>query len=278
MAIILFGSGLFALGFDLFLAPNNINCGGVSGLSMVILHLKEFTTIGVLNALINVPLFLMGLKTVGKKFFFGSLVGMLFSSWAIDFFAKILPAFQTDVLVSAIFGGAMIGAGLGIVFAAEASTGGTDILGRLLKRVMRNVPIGKVMLMMDVIIITMTGIVFRDINNTLYSAITLYISSVVMDGVVYGMDYSKVAWIISDEYEEIAAHIDSDLGRGITMMDSKGFYARKDKAVLLCALKRRQVAELKELVHNIDPNAFVILQDAHQVLGDGFKRYDKNDL
>lgn len=278
MLAIVFGSGLFALGFDLFLDPNNINCGGVSGLAMVILHLKDFTTIGVLSALINIPLFLLGLKTVGKRFFVGSLVGMLFSSWAIDALAKILPAFETDVLISAIFGGVMIGAGLGIVFAAEASTGGTDILGRLLKRVLRNVPIGKVMLMMDVLIITLTGIVFHDINNTLYSAITLYISSVVMDGVVYGMDYSKVAWIISDEYEKIAVSIDSVLGRGITMMDSRGFYARRDKAVLLCAIKRRQVAELKELVHEIDPNAFVILQDAHQVLGDGFKRYDKNDL
>jgi uncharacterized membrane-anchored protein YitT (DUF2179 family) len=278
IAVILFGSALFALGFDLFLAPNDINCGGVSGLAMVILRLNDFTTIGILCALINVPLFLLGLKAVGKKFFAGSLIGMAFSSWLIDLLEDVLPVFQTDVLISAIFGGVMIGAGLGMVFAAEASTGGSDILGRLLKRVMPNMPIGKLMLMLDIIVIGLTGVVFKDINNTLYSAVTLYVSSVVIDGVVYGMDYSKVVWIISDEYEQIAAAIDSVLQRGITMVQAQGFYARKDKSILLCAVKRRQVAELKSLVHEIDPQAFVILQDAHQVLGDGFKRYDKNDL
>lgn len=277
-ALILFGSALFAIGFDLFLEPNHINCGGVSGFAMVILHIWDFTTIGVLSAIINVPLFLLGLKKVGTQFFVGSLVGMVASSALIDWLAKLLPPIHTDMLISALFGGAIIGAGLGIVFAEGASTGGTDILGRLLKRVMRNMPIGKVMLMMDIVIITLTGIVFRDVNNTLYSAVTLAVSSVVLDKVVYGADYSKVAWIISDHFEEIAFDIDSILDRGVTLMDAQGFYARKDKSVLLCAVKRKQVAELKELVHRIDPNAFVILQDAHQVLGDGFKRYDINDL
>lgn len=276
--LILFGSALFAIGFDLFLEPNNINCGGVSGLAMVVLHLWDFTTIGIFSALINVPLFLLGLKKVGAQFFFGSLVGMLSSSLMIDWFAKILPAIHTDMLVSSLFGGAMIGAGLGIVFAEGASTGGTDILGRLLKRVMRNVPIGKVMLMLDIVVITLTGVVFRDINSTLYSAITLTVSSIVLDKVVYGADYSKVAWIITDQYEEISTHIDTELDRGVTLVNAQGFYTRKDKFILLCAIKRKQVAELKELVHKYDPKAFVILQDAHQVLGDGFKRYDINDL
>lgn len=278
MALILLGSAMFALGFDLFLEPNGINCGGVSGLAMVILKLKNFTTVGVLSAAINIPLFLLGLKQVGKRFFFGSLLGMLTSSLFIDLFAKFLPSFHTDVLVGAIFGGVIIGAGIGIVFCAEASTGGTDILGRLIKKVLRNIPIGKVMLAMDLIVVTLTGIVFKDINNALYSAITLYVSSMVLDAVVYGLDYSKVAWIVSDQYEQIAKAIDTELGRGITMIHSRGFYSRKDKSMLLCAIKKQQVAELKELVNDIDPDAFVILQEAHQVLGDGFKRYNKNDL
>ncbi len=277
-ALIVFGSAMFALGFDLFLSPNGINCGGISGLAMVILNVWDFTSIGVLSAAINIPLFILGLKKVGRQFFFGSLIGMTVSSVLIDYLAPILPVMHIDMMVSALLGGAVTGAGLGIVFAEGASTGGTDILGRLLKRVMRNVPIGKVMLMMDIVVITLTGVVFKDVNNTLYSAITLTVSSLVLDKVVYGADYSKVAWIISDSFEEIATRIDKDLDRGVTLIDAQGFYTRKDKSILLCAMKRKQVAELKELVHSIDPNAFVILQDAHQVLGDGFKRYDINDL
>lgn len=276
--LIVFGSAMFALGFDLFLSPNGINCGGISGFAMVILNVWDFTSIGVLSAAINIPLFILGLKKVGKQFFFGSLIGMTVSSVLIDYLAPILPVMHIDMMVSALLGGAVTGAGLGIVFAEGASTGGTDILGRLLKRVMRNVPIGKVMLMMDIVVITLTGVVFKDINNALYSAITLTVSSVVLDKVVYGADYSKVAWIISDSFEEIATRIDKDLDRGVTLIDAQGFYTRKDKSILLCAMKRKQVAELKELVHSIDPSAFVILQDAHQVLGDGFKRYDINDL
>lgn len=276
--LIVFGSAMFALGFDLFLSPNGINCGGISGFAMVILNVWDFTSIGVLSAAINIPLFILGLKKVGKQFFFGSLIGMTVSSVLIDYLAPILPVMHIDMMVSALLGGAVTGAGLGIVFAEGASTGGTDILGRLLKRVMRNVPIGKVMLMMDIVVITLTGVVFKDVNNALYSAITLTVSSVVLDKVVYGADYSKVAWIISDSFEEIATRIDKDLDRGVTLIDAQGFYTRKDKSILLCAMKRKQVAELKELVHSIDPNAFVILQDAHQVLGDGFKRYDINDL
>lgn len=277
-ALIVFGSAMFALGFDLFLSPNGINCGGISGLAMVILNVWDFTSIGVLSAAINIPLFILGLKKVGRQFFFGSLIGMTVSSVLIDYLAPILPVMHIDMMVSALLGGAVTGAGLGIVFAEGASTGGTDILGRLLKRVMRNVPIGKVMLMMDIVVITLTGVVFKDVNNTIYSAITLTVSSLVLDKVVYGADYSKVAWIISDSFEEIATRIDKDLDRGVTLIDAQGFYTRKDKSILLCAMKRKQVAELKELVHSIDPNAFVILQDAHQVLGDGFKRYDINDL
>ncbi len=276
--VIFFGSCLFSLGFALFLSPNNINCGGVSGLAMITLHLTHFSSIGVLTALFNVPLFLLGLKVVGKRFFCGSLVGMLGASLAIDWFTQILPQIKIDLFLSALFGGVVTGIGLGIVFYMEASTGGTDILARVLKRVMRNFPIGKLVMMVDITVIVLTGVVFQDIENAMYSGITLFVSTILIDQVVYGLDYSKVAWIISDQYELIAEKIDATLNRGITLINAKGFYMRKEKSILLCAIKRRQLAELKELIHSIDPDAFVILQDAHQVLGDGFKRYDINDL
>lgn len=278
--MIFFGSTLFALGFDLFLEPSGINCGGVSGIAMLIVYATQpkWLTVGIVSAMINIPLFFFGYRQIGKYFFFGSMFGMLISSVGFDLFAKILPIVQMDPLVAAIFGGVVVGAGLGVVFLAGASTGGTDIVARLLKLKFRNFPIGKIMLCMDLMIAAATGIVYRQFTNTLYSIVTLYLSSVVLDKVVYGFDYAKVALIISDKFEEIATAIDGKLDRGVTLLQGQGFYRRSDKYVLLSAVKKKQLAQLKELVMGIDPEAFIILQDAQQVLGDGFKRYDRFEL
>ncbi len=278
--MIFFGSTLFALGFDLFLEPSGISCGGVSGIAMLVVYTTQskWLTVGLLSAMINIPLFFFGYKQIGKYFFFGSMFGMLISSIGFDLFAKILPVVTMDPLVAAVFGGVTIGVGLGVVFLAGASTGGADIVARLLKLKLRNFPIGKLMLCMDLAIAVATGVVYRQFTNTLYSIVTLYLSSIMLDKVVYGFDYAKVALIISDKYEEIAAAIDARLDRGVTLLQGQGFYKRNDKYVLLSAVKRKQLAQLKELVMTIDPAAFIILQDAQQVLGDGFKRYDRFEL
>lgn len=278
--MIFFGSTLFALGFDLFLEPSGINCGGVSGIAMLVVYAAQskWLTVGILSAMINIPLFFFGYRQIGKYFFFGSMFGMLISSVGFDLFAKLLPVVPMDPLVAAIFGGVSVGVGLGVVFLAGASTGGTDIVARLLKLKFRNFPIGKIMLCMDLMIAVATGIVYQQFTNTLYSIITLYLSSVMLDKVVYGFDYAKVALIISDKYEEISTAIDGRLDRGVTLLRGQGFYKRSDKYVLLSAVKKKQLAQLKELVMTIDPNAFIILQDAQQVLGDGFKRYDRFEL
>ncbi len=273
------GSALFSLGFDLFLEPAGINCGGVSGIAMLVIYAAQpkFLTVGILSAIINLPLFFFGYRKIGKLFFFGSLLGMVVTSVCFDLFL-LLPVPQTEPIMAAIFGGVTIGAGLGIVFLAGASTGGVDIVARLLKLKFRNFPIGKILLCMDLCTAVATGIVYKQFNNTLYSVVTLVISSTILDKVVYGMDYSKVALIISDRYEEIARAIDTQLDRGVTLLRGQGYYTRNDKFVILSAVKRKQLAQLKDLVMAIDPSAFIILQDAHQVLGDGFKRYDRNEL
>lgn len=273
------GSALFSLGFDLFLEPAGINCGGVSGIAMLVIYAAQpkFLTVGILSAIINLPLFFFGYRKIGKLFFFGSLLGMVVTSVCFDLFL-LLPVPQTEPIMAAIFGGVTIGAGLGIVFLAGASTGGVDIVARLLKLKFRNFPIGKILLCMDLCTAVATGIVYKQFNNTLYSVVTLVISSTILDKVVYGMDYSKVALIISDRYEEIARAIDTQLDRGVTLLRGQGYYTRTDKFVILSVVKRKQLAQLKDLVMAIDPSAFIILQDAHQVLGDGFKRYDRNEL
>ncbi len=271
------GGGLFALGFDLFLLPHELNAGGVSGLSMVLHSLIPAVSVGVIQILINLPLFLLGGLKIGKKFFVGSLLGMGASSLFIDLFAK-LPVPGTEPLLGLIYGSLLCGAGIGMVFAGGTSTGGSDILVRLLKLKLRNVPVGQICLFIDLCVAVLTGIVFRDVTKTLYTGITVFLTSKVMDAMIYRFDYSKVALIITGEYEAVAKAVGEKLGRGTTFLHGEGAYSGKQTKVILTAIKRQQLAELKELVTDMDPNAFIIVQEAHQVLGDGFKRYTKDSL
>ena len=170
------------------------------------------------------------------------------------------------------------GFGLGIVFVNGTSTGGSDILVRLLKLKYRNVPIGQISICFDAVVVILTGLVFQDLNKALYTGITVFICGKMVDAVVYRFDYSKVALIISKEYEAIAQAIGQQLDRGATFLHGEGSYTHKNTKVVLAAVKKQQLTELKELVMQIDPDAFVIVQEAHQVLGDGFSRYSKDGL
>lgn len=265
------GSAIFSLGFDLFLQPHQINVGGVSGVAMLLTTLFGRGSVGLFSLLINIPLFLLGGHHLGRRFFLGSLAGALACSLFLDLFAA-LPVPQTDVMLGALYGGIFSGIGIGLVFLGGASTGGTDILAKLLRRRFRTLPLGRLMLAVDLAVITMTGIVYHDISKTLYSAVPLYVSSVVMDALIYGLDYSTVALIISDQFSTIIQAIEEKLDRGVTILDGHGGYSGAPKQVLLCAIRRKQVPQLKDLVREIDPDAFVILQEAHQVLGEGFRR------
>ena len=271
------GSALFALGFAVFLQPNGMNSGGISGLAMVIVELLGAGSVGVISIVINLPLFLLGGIKIGKRFFFGSLLGMILSSVLIDAIS-VFPMPQMEPLIAAIYGGVVCGLGLGIVFMSGTSTGGSDILVRLLKLKYRNVPIGQISMSFDAIVVVLTGIVFGDVRNALYTGITAFLCGKVIDGVVYRFDYSDVALIISSEYEAIAVAIGEKLDRGATFLHGEGSYSHKDTKVVLAAVKKQQIAELKELVMEIDPKAFLIVQEAHQVLGDGFSRYSKHSL
>ena len=273
----LLGSAVFALGFALFLEPNEINTGGISGLAMVMVELTGVGTVGLFSILMNIPLFLIGGLKIGKRFFFGSLIGMLVSSALIDAFAMI-PFVTQEPLVGGLYGGVLCGAGIGMVFTAGTSTGGSDILVRLLKRRYRNVPIGGISMAFDAVVVLLTGVVFRDITKVLYSGIVVFVAGQVMDAVVYRFDYSRVALIVSVHHAQIAQAIGEKLDRGATYLHGEGSYTHNNTEVILTVVKKRQLAELKELVMEIDSNAFVIVQEAHQVLGDGFSRYSPDGL
>ena len=271
------GSSLFAAGFAFFLQPNDMSSGGISGLALVAVELLGVGSVGLYSVLINLPLFLLGGKKIGKRFFFGSILGMLLSSGLIDLLAAV-PVPAVEPLLGVLYGGVICGVGLGIVFVCGTSTGGSDILVRLLKLKYRNVPIGQISMCFDALVVVLTGLVFQDLNKALYTGVTAVLCGKMVDAVVYRFDYSKVVLIISPEYEAIAREIGLRLDRGATFLQGEGSYSHAPTKVVLAAVKRQQIAELKELVMQLDPNAFLIVQEAHQVLGDGFSRYSKHAL
>ena len=274
---ILAGCAIFALGFDLFMAPHNFNVGGLSGIAQLVVEATGWGSVGLISGIINIPLFVLGGKKIGVKFFVGSVIGGLSFSCFLELFSAI-PAPQVEPIMAVVYGGLMAGVGAGMVYRCGASTGGSDIIVRLLKRKWRNMPIGKISLVLDVTILVLTGVVYGDINNALYSGASLFVLTMALDAVVYSFDYSKVAIIISPKYEEIAHAINNKMDRGVTYLYGQGYYHKKDTNVILTAVKKQQLAELKEVASSIDPNVFMILQESHQVLGDGFSHYDKNSL
>lgn len=274
---IIAGSALFALGFDLFLSPNELNAGGLSGLAQILVQMLGFGTVGIVTAVLNLPLFALGGMKIGKLFFWGSLTGMLSLTGTIELFA-LLPAPETDPLLASLYGGVLCGIGLGTVFAAGASTGGSDIIVRLLKMKMQHVPIGTINICFDLAVAVLTGLAFGDMSRALYSGVAIFVTGQVIDAVVYRFDYSKAVMIISESHEAIAKVIMEDLDRGATYLHGEGSYSHKERKVIFTVVKKQQIAELKRLVVEIDPNAFIVVQEAHQVLGEGFGRYSKDSL
>ncbi len=274
---ILLGCVFFGLGFDLFLEPNALNAGGVSGLAMILVHWLKVGSVGSFAVIMNLPLFILGGIKVGKKFFVGSLIGMLGLSAALDALA-VLPVPDVDPLLATLYGGVLCGIGIGIVFANGASTGGSDIVVRLLKRKFQNMPIGIINMCFDLAVATLTGLAFQDFSRALYSGVSIFVTGQIIDAVVYKFDYSKVALIISEKHEDIAGMINRDLDRGATYLTGEGSYSHLPKKVIFTVVKKQQVADLKRLVVEIDPDAFIVVQEAHQVLGEGFARYSKESL
>ena len=277
LAKIALGSAVFSLGFDLFLEPNALNSGGISGVAQILVQVLGVGSVGLVTALLNLPLFAIGGMKIGKRFFVGSLVGTLSLTGAMELFT-LLPRPETEPLLAALYGGVLCGFGLGLVFAAGASTGGSDIIVRLLKRKMQNVPIGTINICFDFTVAILTGVAFGDMSKALYSGVAIFVTGQVIDAVVYRFDYSKAVMVVSKEHEKIAAAIIKDLDRGATYLHGEGTYSKAPMKVIFTVVKKQQVSELKRLVMNIDPDAFVVVQEAHQVLGEGFARYSKDGL
>lgn len=275
--MITLGCAIYALSFNWFFAPNNISMGGFTGIAQILNRLLPILPVGITSIVLNVPLFAVGVRKQGVGLLISSLYAMSLGSLLIDAMAAVHTFQPMDSLLSCVYGGVLLGASMGIMLAAGATTGGTELLARLLKYKFRNLSIGRLCLVIDVIVICLYALTFRNINNALYGIIAMYISSLAMDTVVYGALNAKLAYIISQKSGEIAACL-LGMDLGVTLLNGKGGFSGDEKQVVLCAFKRSQIATIKASVTAIDPSAFIIVCEAHEVLGEGFGEYTPDSL
>lgn len=275
--IITLGAVIYALAFDWFVAPNQIAMGGVTGLAQIVNALVPVLPVGVLSILVNVPLFLAGWRLLGGRLLVSSLYAMAVSSLAIDVIAWIHTFPPMDPILATLYGGAGMGVGLGLVFSQGATTGGTDIIGKLLKLKFPWLPIGKLVMIPDMVVVILAAVVFGTVNAALYGLIQMYLLSKVMDMILYGWDTSRVAYIITDRWEETVQGL-LDMNRGVTLLQGKGAYTGAEKQVLLVAFRQREIVPIKRMLREIDPKAFFIVCDAHEILGEGFGDYQKEEI
>ena len=276
--VITVGSAAYALGFVWCYAPNGIAFGGITGVGQIVNFLVPAAPVGATVIVLNIPLFLLGWKLIGGRLLVTSLYAMFVSSVFIDVLTPMRVWEPMDPLLACIFGGLFMGLSLGLIFLQGATTGGTDLIARLLKLRLAWLPMGKLLMGIDLAVIVAVAVTFRTLYAALYGLVALYISTIVMDGVLYGLDNAKVAYVISDHNKEISDVLVKDLDRGVTVLHGRGAYTGAEKDVLMCAFKQREIAAIKAAVKEIDPDAFVIVCNAHEVLGEGFRDYKKDDL
>jgi len=280
-SLIVIGSFILAAGFVFFINPYHIVPGGVYGIGIVVHFLIPQIPVGLFGLAMNIPLTIIGIKVLGPRFGIKTVLGMVLASVFMDLLtlyvgenAKTMLSgsidLSNDVLLACVFGGVLIGFGLGLIFKAKATSGGSDIIAMIIAKYTR-LPLGQLMIYVDSVIVLLGLIIFRDWKIPLYSWIVIFITGKVIDIVLEGVSYDKTLFIISDKYEEISNKILNDLNRGGTFINGNGMFNNAEKKIIFTVVSRRELAMLEEFIHQIDPNAFLTVMDANEILGKGFK-------
>ncbi|MBQ5405706.1 MAG: YitT family protein [Oscillospiraceae bacterium] len=266
----LLGSATVALAVAVFTVPNDIAPGGVSGLATALAYVSP-VSVGVWTLLLNVPLLLTAWRLLGPRALAMTLLATVLLSVFIDLFAALLPGYTNNVLLAAVAGGVLSGLGVGVLFLRGISTGGTDLAALLLKNPFPNLPNGIMLLLIDACVVAVAVVIFRDIEVALYSAITIYLSSKVIDALAQGVDYAKVIYVVSERGEEISRVLNECTDRGTTLLNAQGGYTGKDKQLVVTVTRRNVLAQTLRLIRQTDPRAFVFVTDSTEVHGEGFK-------
>lgn len=270
--IVLIGTSIFAFGVYAFTAPASIAPGGVAGISTIINHVSGIS-IGILYAIINIPLIIVGFIMLSKRLMIRSLISVATFTLMLDYiYPLFMPEYNGDGILSSIFGGIVLGIGLGIVYSKEATTGGTDIVNRIILKFFPYFKIGQITFFTDTIIIISAMLVFRDINAGLYAIIVIFCQGRMIDKLVYGGFEAKLLTIFTDKPQEISKII-MKMGRGATIVDGKGAYSGNNKNVLYTVVQKNQYFKFKKLIRQTDPNVFLTVSSVNEVLGTGFKEF-----
>ena len=264
------GAVLTAIALNMFLIPNKVAAGGVSGMATVI-HYLVGAPVGVTMLALNIPLFFASVKVLGAKFGLRTLLGAAILSLAIDLTAPYTPVLTHDLLLSSLYGGVLSGIGMGLVFRFGGTTAGTDLLAAIINKLTR-ISVGQALLAVDFFVIASAGIAFASAELSLYALISLWLTSYIIDLVQEGPSTAKAFFIVSQRPEAVAERIMNDMDRGVTFLQGKGGFTGQSRDVLFCVVSTSEVIRLKNIVDDVDPRAFVIVADAHEVLGEGFSR------
>lgn len=275
---IIFGAGIFSFGIYFLVIPFHFYEGGATGITLITYYLLK-VPVSLMNLLINIPLFILAWKLLGKKSLYLSLLGTFsVSAWMAIFEAMplshryhhfIFDAFKGDILLACIASGVVLGLGLGIIFNAGGTTGGTDILARIFNKY-TSLSMGKLMLIVDAIVLTTVVVVFQDVRTAMYTLFFILIDTLVIDLIGEGGFAGKGFLIVTSKPEEIAQKVSDDLGRGITFIRGMGYYSRKDLDIVYCVVSRNEMKQMKDIINRIDPFAFITISEAHEILGEGF--------
>ncbi len=267
---------IYAVGISLFLDPNSLAPGGVTGIAIIINHISGFTT-GTVIILINIPIMIAGIYRFGFRLFVSTIVALVTSSFFINLLAPY-GALTEDPLLASVTGALLVGLAIGLIFRAGATTGGADIIVKLLRLKYRHIKTGVIFLVFDGFVVVASGIVFRNINTALYAGIAVLIQAVVLDMVLYGTEGARILYVISEREEIIAERFMRELHVGVTYLSGIGAYTKNRRRVMLCAMRKQQLPLAREIVLQEDENAFLIVTSATQVFGEGFRRHESEDL
>ena len=264
------GCILISVALNMFFSPHTIAPGGLSGLSVVLSKVSGLS-VSAIMLIMGIPLIFFSIKILGTKNAIKTLIGMLLLSLCISLTSSLSQVSVTDdVLLAAITGAILLGLGLGVVFSVDGSTGGTGLIALMINKAIPSIPLSKCLVCIDGLVVMSSGIVNKNLETALYSAISLYVIVKMIDFIISGFDYSKCFIIITNEEEKLKEDIVNDIKRGITILDGRGGYTDSSKSVLIVAVNKKQEVHMKKLIKNVDKNAFIIVSKAHEVFGEGF--------
>ena len=276
---ITFTAALYAVGIALFLNPNNLAPGGISGIAIILK--KMFPGLpGMLILLINIPILAVGIKKFGIKFILSTMYSLIVSSVLIDILPIVfnVNGVTDNKMLASVIGGATFGLGMGLMFRLDTTTGGLDIIVKIVKQKKPHLKTGQIYFLLDVVILAASAMAFKDVEVALYAAIAIYVSTVVMDRAIYGGDEATLVYIISEKRELIARRMMKEVNVGATMIQAKGAYSNETTEVIMCVMKKQTLVKVRNILKQTDSGAFMIVSSANEVFGQGFKDHFKTEI